>query len=564
MHRLLAYGYRFWEYDLPLSEIKNDAMVDIHHLTSDSIRPPVMVSLGCHLEGFAPPHPDFHDQKSVIAGAFKRFMTKVPDPNRELLSEFRQFCRCWCEKHLVPLSQDSDLTVSAWLRDTGYPEWRRQELQEIWDQSEGLFRPRHRRVNSFVKDETYGMVAKHCRVINSRHDLFKCLVGPIFKLIEKQLFSLPYFIKKVPVADRPKYIFDLLYSEGAEYVATDYTSYESHFTREVMESCEFVLYDYMTKNLPFFREGNLAGKSFMDIVSSVLGGKNYCCFKTFTLVLEATRMSGEMCTSLGNSFSNLMALLFLCEKKGATAMAVVEGDDCLGRVIGDCPTTEDFAELGFTIKMEKHTKLEEASFCGLIFDLEDLVNVTDPREVLLNFGWAGTPYVQCKDIRLMELLRAKALSYAHQYPGCPIIQSLAFYGLRITKHISLTRFIEKSRSLSMWEREQLMLAISEQKTIKPREVPINTRHLVAEKFGLSIQDQLEIESYLDGLTKLEPLHHWSFDFVMHKDSVQYWHYYVRSHGHTYRPDLGLNRYEGQLRKYDGHIRWPSGEYYLEL
>jgi len=165
-----------------------------------------------------------------------------------------------------------------------------------------------------------------------------------------------------------------------------------------------------------------------------------------------------------------------------------------------------FKRLGFTIKIQKFEKLWEASFCGLVFDPENLIIVTDPLEVIADFGWAGPRYIHCGRVRHLELLRAKSLSFAHQYPGCPIVQSLAQYGLRMTKHINLQRYID-SQVLSMWDRQQLLDAMDAFNAgdIKVREVASSTRDLVESVFGVTVSDQIRIERHIDAMNVLEPI-----------------------------------------------------------
>jgi len=539
---LFAYGYRAYERtELDYPPIKQSVEVIVRQFRPPDYRPPTMVSLGVHLEGFAPPHPDPSCRITMQSGAFKRFCREVPIPDPEYLARFRQFVKTWIEDNLTPLSEDTDVSFEAWLEQTNYPQWRKDDLAQQWEDCKGVMTARHFIVKSFMKDETYPEF-KHARGINARHDVFKCTVGPYFKLIENVLYQHPAFIKHIPVPDRPEYIKEMLYVLGGQYIATDYTAYESHFTAEMMESCEFQLYDYMTKNLP-------EHDKFMALCRDVIAGTNLCQYKMFDVLIEATRMSGEMCTSLGNGFSNLMAFLFVCHEKNSKCVGVVEGDDGLFRVQGDLPTDEDFARLGFTIKIETHKRLEEASFCGIIFDLDDCVNVTDPADVLLNFGWAGQFHVNGSRVRHLELLRAKSMSFAYQYPGCPIIQSLAHYGLRVTKHIDLARFMEKSRAINTYERDVLAAAYENRFDVTRLPVPENTRALVERKFGIKIEEQIDIENYLDSLDVIQPLYHWTFDFIMSRASVEYWTHYVLDQKEDY-PDLwGLERYAGQLSKY---------------
>jgi hypothetical protein len=367
-------------------------------------------------------------------------------------------------------------------------------VDDIWDPEKAR---KYFSCASFIKDEVYPTY-KHARAINSRSDAFKCAVGPIFKLIEEQVFQHPAFIKHVPMDQRPEYIFQRLHSEGAKYFATDYTAFESQFVQELMSVCEFELYRFMCSFLP-------SGGEFMRLVEEVIGGLNVCKFRDFVTKLHGTRMSGEMCTSLGNGFSNLMFMLYTCQKVGCrSVIGVVEGDDGLFTMVGDPPTKEDFAELGLIIKADCHTKLETASFCGMVFDLEDRRIVTDPRKVLSTFGWTSRQYQSVRPHKLAALLRCKALSLAYQYPGCPVIAALSRYGLRVTAGADARKALSQ-RNLSSWERERLEYAMSHADGLSHVEVGRNSRYLVEELYGVTVEEQLEIEKYLDSLQVLQPL-----------------------------------------------------------
>lgn len=462
----------------------------------DEGRRPNQVSLGPIVPGAAPPKPDPDCPITSQAGVCKRFLTKPPTPDQQLLAELSAFVDGWLEENMRPLDPESDVSVETWLERSSYPKWRKDELLKLWLDNAGVLTPKDFIVKSFIKDETYPEF-KHARGINSRTDMFKCAVGPVFRLIEKELFAREEFIKKIPVADRPKYIYEKLKVECAQYFEGDFTSYEAHFTRVIMEAIEFRLFSHMVKSLP-------DGKDWMDLVRNVIGGTNHCVYKYFTVDVEATRMSGEMDTSLANGFVNLMLILFLFKKKGTPCKTVIEGDDSLTSFVGEPPHKEDFAALGFTIKCSVHDYIEDTSFCQLIFHHKDLINITDPIKVLLNFGWAGKAYVNARTSRLRTLLRCKALSYAHQFPGCPIVQSLAHYALRATSGYDVRHFIENDRSLCLWEREQLREAAAGKRP-DPTPIPMDTRLLMQRWFGVSVELQQEIEQYLDGLSELQPL-----------------------------------------------------------
>lgn len=456
----------------------------------------------------------------MIAGVRRRFASKPPDARPGLLLELRKFVREWCRENLTPLSNCSDTSVETWLESTHYPRWRKDQLLNTWKDINGHLDHRHYKCKGFMKDETYTKY-KHARGINSRMDAFKCLVGPIFKLIEKEVFKRKEFIKNVPVAERPNVIASEVFMSGEGAYATDYEAFESLFTKDLMEACEFELYDYMTSHLN-------EGSEFMRTCRKVLGGKNEIQYKHFIVKLMATRMSGEMCTSLGNSFANLMCLLFSARRNGNTNVRPkIEGDDCIATMNGKSLTSKIFEELGLKIKIDKHDNPATASFCGMVFDLEDKINVTDPRDVLAGFGWTTVQYARSKSVKLKVLLRCKALSYAHQYPGCPIISSLAHYGLKVTRSIDIRHHVYNSGNISMWDREQLIEALRDEKSIQKRPAGLRTRFLVESLYGVSRRSQELLEEMLDFKTDLSPLD-CSMIYNFHPDWENYYYTYGRS------------------------------------
>lgn len=495
-------------------------------LNKPAYRPVQMTSLDCHALGAALPHVDTTDPETTIIGQNRRVCFNNPQADPELLNKLSMFVRSWCESNLVALPSSSDTSITSWLEKTNYPRWRKDELLSAWKLIDGVVEKRHFVVNGFVKDETYPEY-KNSRGINARTDVFKCAVGPIFKLIEKEVFKNPWFIKYVPVPLRAKTIYDRL-NVYDRLFATDHTSYEGHFDKHIMQAIEFQLYDYMTKNL-------CGAEEFMSYVNNVLGGENHVIFKHFSYKIRATRMTGEMCTSLGNGFTNLMLILFIAQESGlAEPEGFVEGDDSAFGIKGDKEFRTDlFKKLGFTIKLEELTDIETASFCGNVFAIGDFYNVTNPVEALLSFGWTSARYAKSKNSKLKRLLRSKALSLLYEYRGCPILKNLALYGLRVTE--GYRALLPESNE---YLREQLQLQLSDMKDngIPIVEIPISTRYLVERLYNIPVEIQLRYENYLDGLTELQPLKTDLLSNNLHAEQVDYYLRYVVS----VNPQEGLN------------------------
>lgn len=490
----MAYGYRYGEVSALLApKVPKEGTFISRLSASPSDRRPVAVSLGPNVTVAAQPHPDQSDTTTIVAGVLKRAASKHPEPSKLLLKRLEVFVQKFLEENLTPLSPDSDTSVERWLDNTNYPLWRKEELLEKYRKVDDPFNKKYTRAKCFVKDETYPEY-KHARGIYSRSDEFKCFVGPFFKLIEEEVYKLPYFVKHVPVADRPKYILEMLEGDGSPQ-STDYTSFESQFTCRIMEIVEIQLYKYMTQYLP--------GKNDFWRHLEVIKGKQLCSFKFLDVCLDTCRLSGEMCTSLGNGFSNLMFALFVAQESGCSNVRiVVEGDDGLMKYCGSTLQAENFSRLGLTIKIETHSQIETASFCGIIFDTEELINIDDPRDNLATFGWGSAKYVASRKSKHMALLRCKSLSLAHQYPGCPIISELAHYGLRVTRGFRIGKVLDH---MNNYQREQVLNAIKDERKIRKINPGPRSRDLVEQMYGISIEVQLKIEEYLRGKQDVSPL-----------------------------------------------------------
>lgn len=328
----------------------------------------------------------------------------VPSSKADSLRRLADYTGTWLRRNMQPLKLIEIPDFEEWVAHTHYPGWRVEELRTVYNELLTMIKPCSQRkvvmIKAFQKIERYNKL-KEPRGIYSRSDFFKVFCGPIFKAIESKLYSIgtshhgttsydlrdgihsETFVKHIPVSERAEHVLKKLKGPGRSYMATDYTAYEKHFTKELMETIEFQLYRFMVSRLPL-------ASLMMEEIIGVLGGMNVIHFRDFVVRMRAARMSGEMNTSLGNGFANMIVYFFLHHEKGNRLVdGVFEGDDGLGCYVGTSLTKEDYEDLGLTCKIILIDNVSEASFCGLIFDEECLVSITDPIKALLNVGWSN-------------------------------------------------------------------------------------------------------------------------------------------------------------------------------
>jgi hypothetical protein len=456
-------------------------------------------SLGFHVTGIAPCYPDLKDGETSVLGAMKRFLRELPEMDFCLLRRFRSFVRVFVRARLAPLTDGDIPTVEQWLEESNYPGWRKRELLAVHEELKriGLDPDKHFKNKCFGKTECYEEF-KHQRWIMSRTDYFKVYSGPLFHAIEKSLFYGPlaeHFIKNVPVNLRAEIIKERLYSPGVQYFATDFSSFEASFQPELMQACELQLYRHLASNLT-------GGPEVVENIALALTGKQRCRHRGARAV-GTSRMSGDMCTSLGNGFTNLMILAFAAQENGWAEFPrmVVEGDDGIGVVDGPLPTPEFYAKLGFIIKLDVHPDVGVAGFCQNYFDSDDEHprNIVDPLKFLGKLGWTTSAAKHGGRRVLLELARAKAFSLLFQCPGNPVLDAMAHWLLRSTEG-SNARFSED------WWDKQKMLGFDG--TVEQRPVTYKSRLIVEKLFGLEISSQIIMEDYFNSLpSKLVPIDH---------------------------------------------------------
>lgn len=465
--------------------------------------------------GVAPPIADRADGPTLMQGAASRVGRKKAPYSTKERRNFERFCRALFHRNFQALRSDFDLAFDTWLSQTPYPEWRKAELREAYlSLVDGKFSKRQTRCVIFSKTETY-LAYKLARAIISRHDAFKAFFGPVAKAMESEVYSHGEFIKHVPVADRPEYIQRYFDGWMGPYWESDYTSFEAQMDADsnlgIMNIVEMQFYKHMLKAFP----------AIYAAIRGVLTGVNVCDCPFFTMRLKGRRMSGEMCTSLGNGITNYAVLKYIAYRSGVEVRFVVEGDDGLSAFSGPVDTSV-FELLGLRVKLERHDSLFDASFCGLRLAADSTLLV-NPVKVLLNFAWSHSAEgFQSARVR-RELLAAKAQSLACESPDCPVVCAVAQHYLRETQGV-------RARAPRDWYDQQRLGAAEDKRWEKKlRAGPSLVARVDFDRiYGMSHAYQLLLEAEIHKCGLVGPLVR---DYLMDMtspDCKHYWDHYVRT------------------------------------
>lgn len=501
------YGYRSHEVDLKISTPPDATRYSINKSYfnyDETHRPPMGKTFVKHIPA-VPPKTDITHPDSLLQGIAKRMAYEPPKYDPKIREEFRTFVKQWLLKNIEPFSSTETFDFEEWLENNkSYELWRKEEIRKArrdfpfsYGEVDQKTYDRHLKedyadrffVKLFCKEEFYPEY-KHFRGIWAREDAAKAILGPFFAKVEQVLFKLPFFIKKIPKNERPKYINDFMNDMRLKFHMSDYTSFESHFVTDMMNDCEFLLYDHISKN-------NVLAQRLVRLIFKIIAGTNIVLNKFFTIFVDAKRQSGEMNTSLGNGFSNLMFLLFACYYYNIDFSGpIIEGDDSLMGKNKDIPQ-DYYDKMGLNVKLEKVDDISEGSFCGLVYDVEELINIRDPRETLCTTVWMPKKYAFCNHDKYFSLLRSKALSLIYEYPGCPIVYP---YGKKIFDLLHEYEVLVTSDD--MYKKniiEEAYKSYVENK-LPIKDIGPKTRKLMEKVFNIPISQQLIIEKDISYMT----------------------------------------------------------------
>lgn len=450
-----------------------------------------------------PPIPDLEDPATVQLGAKKRLGTPLQAPDPKMLDRSKVIVTRIIKEQVERIHDLDILSVEGWLAHSSYTEAEKQVIRDAPDiDPDAMSDPENRKLindfASFIKEEFYPSF-KAPRTIQGLSASMKKFLGPVIHALEQVLFKLPHFAKFIPVNERARWMNKKFMPMGScPKAASDFTSYEQSWIRPVMEVFEMPLIEHMLESCSIFQK-------FMVVFRSMETSPATLVFKWLCVTVGAVRKSGTTNTSFSNGGGTWLIHEALGEILGlGQLVGCFEGDDglfCYSS--GRFPTPADYAKLGFDVKLEIHEESSRASFCGIVYDPIDCVNIVDPIKTLNRIGWISRYYVRAKGTKLKALLRSKAMSLCVQCVDCPILADCAQWLLRVTRSID-ARWVATARCTTWWDREILRMSRGFNFNITPN-VPHNTRLLMEDVFGVSVRVQLEYEAWFKNCDELRPM-----------------------------------------------------------
>lgn len=351
---------------------------------------------------------------------------------------------------------------------------------------------------SFIKREMM-CKAKHARGINSYSDASKAILGPWIKSVERTVFAhFPVFSKGTDPKDLPELLRTRL-GDGP-VMETDFTSMEGHHREVLMRVSRDMMLHVLDGAPPVIKR----------IINRMCMGVNKCSFGCFTGEVAERLMSGALWTSLANGYLNFILLTYLRARSERPDDSVesladnwskyfdglVEGDDGITKA-----TELDeriISELGLRLKFERHNHFGDASYCGTRCSRDSDQIQCDPMKVLRNLVWVDPALKDAKRSKVLAQVRAKAMSYAHTYTGCPIVYPFAQRILELTAGINITDVAKFCRG--SYEQKRLQRALDAKPWRTNSEITPGAREYMHARSGISPTEQERIEKELSAGT----------------------------------------------------------------
>lgn len=384
----------------------------------------------------------------------------------------------------------NDILLENWLVNTRYNTKRRNKMRSL---NAKYINRLHNfpiyllQCKSFIKSEFYNAV-KEPRIINSRTDSFKAVIGPYTHLTEEYVFN-DHFIKhKTP--DEIARIMSEISSKHSVIYETDYSSFEGSFSKEIMENVELKMFEHVLQCYPHVVSLLQRTYRTQNVIKYQIHGKLKA-----KASFSGSRMSGDMWTSLSNGFTNMCLVEYILSKNNLRAPYVrndflVEGDD--GFICTDKKIDWSYAnDIGFTLKCEECKDMNKLSFCGIC--THDGLLVPDFKRIMNHYGYSHdrtsirylTTGSKNQKRKFRNMIHSRALSLLAQSRGIPILQSIAQQQLQFGGHFD-------PRYIDWWENETYDFSNVTSMTALP--ISKSMREFFAARYDIPIETQLQIES----------------------------------------------------------------------
>jgi len=445
--------------------------------------------------------PFFFDPNHVnnqIASVCHRVGREMRKCELSLGEQLLAYAKCFIIKYCPTLTSDEVPTVAEWLVDSNYSEGRKKQLLKLYVKRdwERKLTKNILLTKSFIKHEGYRVEDKQPRGIHSYTDMSKVVLGPLCHAVDKKtFFSLKWFVKGTNPKDWPAKLKSVF--GDSPVLGTDFSSFEAHHRGVLAQIGRFWMMHML--------RGSGASNSIKRLISRMMTGTNTMKYSKIVVKLEECLMSGALWTSSQNGMLNLILMSFLNGKTKYPNKTPAELADCVddfftGFVEGDDGICLDqgidknlIERLGLELKFDKFPNFSQASFCGIVCDVDELKVVSDPVKILRNFFVLPIKYAKASEFKQKSLLRAKALSYKYNLNDCPVVGALCQWVCDQTKSIDVTRALSE---IDSWKRATVIKACEEKIWRNKPEVSMTSRLLVEKNFGVSICEQLWIEEQI--------------------------------------------------------------------
>lgn len=494
------------QHRVKMTEPRKDVKIVIYPKTLRN-KPKIMaVGLGCHLTGMVPPICDTGDHLNFRQAVVKRVARETPEVVNK--RNFRDVARSFIHSFKpVPAKEwaeydQSEHGIEYWLsRNKSYSQSRKEEIRKA---KKNKLKTTDFQNKAFIKTEFYDSL-KFARLINACADSYKEHTGGFVSVIGHWFFKNKCCIKNVPIKDRPKFIMEML-GKYKKILVTDYTSFEAHMTAFMQDSVEMQFYRHMSKEY-----ANKQKRYYMlDTIRAKQLRRQKCTSKLGSYEINATRMSGDMTTSLGNTITNMVIINYIFYLNGVRYQSISEGDDGIIGLSDDAPdfSPKDFEPAGAILKVQQVPSLGKAGFCGQYFDESECESLIDPWYALGTTGWTTANAKMGGQKVLDSLLVAKAYSLAFQAPQNPVTRAFADSILRIKKGIK-PRFAVEGPGHISWKDEHIFqgydILKGELPTLPPRKFTERSYQLVDEIFGMTSDVQKQYVKYFDSVKVIQPI-----------------------------------------------------------